>query len=417
MALRLIIFLGVLVLIEYYSLVVVRSAIRTLPSTARTITLSIYACVTIAAWAGIFFFRFINWPSIPHLLRNFYIAFTLGLIVGKLLVTIVMLGDEVRRLFVWIFGLFAKKPEVVSTTIETGKGISRSVFMQRIAILIGGTVLGAFVYGVTNRYNYRVHRIKLSFKNLPPAFRGLRIVQVSDIHSGSFDSHHAVERGARIVMEEKPDLILFTGDLVNNKADEIQPYTDIFSKLKAPLGVYSTLGNHDYGDYEHWPSAEAKARNLDWLKQTHGEMGWRLLMNEHVILERGEDKIALIGIENWGAKAGFPKYGRMDLAYKGLPEKNIPFKILMSHDPSHWDAQVRPEYADVDLTLSGHTHGMQLGVDIPGFKWSPVQYIYKEWAGLYQQGSQMLYVNRGFGFLGYPGRLGILPEITVIELA
>ncbi|MBN9481779.1 MAG: metallophosphatase [Bacteroidetes bacterium 43-93] len=418
MALRLLIFLGIFALIEYYSFIVVRSAVRTFPSTARTIALTIYACVTIAAWSGIFLFRFINWPSIPHLVRNFYIAFTLGFIVGKLLVTLVMLGDEVRRLFVWIFSLFAKKNEIVSsTTIETGKGISRSVFMQRVALLIGGTVLGAFVYGITNRYNYRVHRIKLSFKNLPPAFKGLRIVQISDIHSGSFDSHHAVERGARIVMEEKPDLILFTGDLVNNKAEEVQPYTDIFSRLKAPLGVYSTLGNHDYGDYEHWPSAEAKARNLEWLKQTHGEMGWRLLMNEHIILDRGEDKIALIGIENWGAKAGFPKYGRMDLAYSGLPEKNIPFKILMSHDPSHWDAQVRPEYSDIDLTLSGHTHGMQLGVEIPGFKWSPVQYIYKEWAGLYQQGSQMLYVNRGFGFLGYPGRLGILPEITVIELA
>lgn len=413
---RFLIVLAVIALAEYYSFIVVRSAMRTFPSAWRTSLTVLYVLLTLITWAGFILFRQINWAAMPHLLRNIYVAFTLGFILGKVIILIIMLGDEVRRFFVWLFRAFSKPAIAAVPGASSAKGITRSIFLQRTALILGGTVLGGIVYGVRNRYNYRVRRIQIAFKNLPSAFKGMKIVQISDIHSGSFDSHHAVERGVQKVIDEKPDLVLFTGDLVNNKADEIQPYTDIFSRISAPLGVYSTLGNHDYGDYVQWPSAEAKVKNLEWLKQTHGKMGWRLLMNEHVVLQKGEDKIALIGIENWGAKAGFPKYGKMDLAYAGLPEKNIPFKILLSHDPSHWDAQVRTEYSDVDLTLSGHTHGMQMGVEIPGLKWSPVQYIYKKWAGLYKEGEQYLYVNRGFGFLGYPGRLGILPEITVIEL-
>lgn len=414
---RFFLFLALFLLAEYYSFIVVRSGMRTFPGTLKTVLTVLYIVLSLAAWSGFFFFRQINWAGIPHLIRNVYVAFTLGLFLAKIIVLVVMLGDDIRRIGLWIFNAFTKKAvaaEVGAAAVKTG--IPRSVFLQRAALLLGGTLIGGVMYGVTNRYNYQVRRIKLSFKNLPAAFRGMKIVQISDIHSGSFDSHRAVERGVQKVIDEKPDMVLFTGDLVNNKADEIQPYTDIFSKIIAPLGVYSTLGNHDYGDYVQWPSQEAKVKNLDWLKATHGKMGWRLLMNEHVVLEKGEDKIALVGIENWGAKAGFPKYGKMDEAYKGLPEKNIPFKILLSHDPSHWDAEVRKEYTDIDLTLSGHTHGMQMGVEISGFKWSPVKYIYNKWAGIYQEGEQYLYVNRGFGFLGYPGRLGILPEITVIEL-
>jgi uncharacterized protein len=212
----------------------------------------------------------------------------------------------------------------------------------------------------------------------------------------------------------RPDLILFTGDLVNNESSEMSGFTDVFSSLKAPLGVYSVLGNHDYGDYHEWPDAESKRINLENLKQLQAEMGWRLLMNENVVLEKNNERIALIGIENWSSKARFPKYGKLPQAYEGT--KDIPFKILMSHDPSHWDAEVRPSFPDIDLMLSGHTHGMQFGVEIPWLKWSPVQYVYKQWAGLYQEGRQRLYVNRGFGFIGYPGRVGILPEITMIEL-
>ena len=216
-------------------------------------------------------------------------------------------------------------------------------------------------------------------------------------------------------MEQKPDLILFTGDLVNNRADEMEGYVDIFNKLQAPYGVYSTLGNHDYGDYVRWDSEAEKSANLEKLKQVHADMGWRLLMNEHVVIEKGEEKIALLGIENWSAKSNFPKYGNLARAYDGA--SNLPFKILMSHDPSHWDAEVRSRYSDIDLMLSGHTHGMQFGVELPGFKWSPVQYVYEQWAGLYEKDAQKLYVNRGYGFIGYPGRVGILPEITVLDLA
>jgi predicted MPP superfamily phosphohydrolase len=222
---------------------------------------------------------------------------------------------------------------------------------------------------------------------------------------------HGVEK----IIAEDADIIIFSGDLVNDRATEMKEYMDVFDKVKAPMGVYSTFGNHDYGDYARWPyEGVSKEQNLIDLAKVHQQLGWKLMMDEHLELERNGDKIALIGIQNWSAKARFPKYGNMKKAYAGV--ENYPFKILISHDPSHWDAQVRPEYPDVDLMLSGHTHGMQFGVDIPGFKWSPVQYIYKEWDGLYEEGKQKLYVNPGFGFIGYPGRVGILAEITVIEL-
>jgi predicted MPP superfamily phosphohydrolase len=284
-----------------------------------------------------------------------------------------------------------------------------------MGIVAGGGLFGSLLYGFSNKYRYEVRRKKLSFTNLPPAFKGLKIIHISDIHSGSFTDKQAVSHGVDMILKEKPDLILFTGDLVNNLADEMEDYMDVFGRLNAPMGVFSTLGNHDYGDYVHWDSEEAKKANLERLKGVHKQLGWRLLMNEHVVLEKDNAQIALLGIENWSAKARFPKYGDLKKAYAG--SEKYPFKILMSHDPSHWDAQVRPEFEDIDLMLSGHTHGMQFGVEIPGLKWSPVQYLYKEWAGLYEQGRQKLYVNRGYGFIGYPGRVGILPEITVLELA
>ena len=413
---RFLIILLLILVAEYYSFVVVRMAIKNLsPGWRMGITITYFAA-TLLCWAGVFFFRVINWASLPHFVRNIYIAFALGLVVGKLLILVIMLVDELRRFVLWIINLFYTGGTKAPDVLDTGKGgISRSTFLSRFALILGGTALFGFMYGTTNRYNYRIRRLKLTFANLPAAFKGLKIVQISDIHTGSFDDHHAVAKGIQHVLDEKADIILFTGDLVNNKAEEVHGYEALYSSIKAPMGVYSTLGNHDYGDYvQDWKPGE-KAANLETLKKHHAAFGWKLLMNEHVVLTRGTDAIALIGIENWSAKANFPKYGDMAAAYAGLPEKNIPFKILLSHDPSHWDAQVVPQYKDVDLTLSGHTHGMQFGVEIPWLKWSPVQYVYKKWAGLYQEGRQMLYVNRGFGFLGYPGRLGILPEITVFE--
>ncbi len=413
---RLPIVFAIIALAEYYAFVVVRSATKSMPPVWRISLLSLYLLLTVMSWLSIVFFRQLNWASMPHLLRNVFVAFVLGFFIGKVLVLLVMLTDDIRRLVMWIAHFFISDKHTAASAAVTN-GMSRSRFFVTLALILGGTSIAGFVYGVSNRYKYRVRRIKLKFSSLPASFRGLKIVQISDIHTGSFDNHAAVEHGIQRVIDEKADIVFFTGDLVNNHSEEVDAkYKEIYSRIKAPMGVYSTLGNHDYGDYVQWPSPEAKRQNLLTLMNTHAEMGWRLMMNEHTVLQRGEDKIAIIGIENWSAKANFPKYGDMQKAYNGLSEQNIPFKILLSHDPSHWDAQVRPEYPDVQLTLSGHTHGMQFGVESKWLKWSPVQYMYKEWAGLYKEGEQYLYVNRGFGFLGYPGRLGVLPEITVFEL-
>jgi len=416
---RFLIIFALLLLAEYYSFIVLRSALRTLPPGWRTGLFTFYFTVSGLVWLSLLLFRVINWAALPHMARNIFVATAIGLLVGKILILVVMLFEEARRLVVWLIGLFYTGGTVTTTDVTTTvkEGIPRSIFLQRLALLAGGLALFGFEYGISNRYRYRIRRVRLKPANLPPAFQGLKIVQLSDIHSGSFDNKEAVLHGVQLAMQEQPDLILFTGDLVNNKATEIEPYKEIFSQLKAPLGVFSILGNHDYGDYVPWPSAAEKEANLEALKQHQAAMGWRMLNNEHVLLQKDGQEIALLGVENWSAKLHFPRHGDLKKAYDGLQERKDLFKILMSHDPSHWDAQVRPLFPDIDLTLSGHTHGMQFGVEIPGFKWSPVQYVYKKWAGLYEEGRQRLYVNRGFGFLGYPGRLGILPEITVIELS
>lgn len=414
MRLRFFVILSIIGLAEYYSFVAVRLGLRSLPNVWRVSLFSLYIAFTCLSWGGLLFFRAINWASMPHLVRNLYVALVLGFVVGKVLVLLVMALDDLRRLFTWGVTALAFKN---SPTAEAAATIDRSTFMRQTALVLGGLSLVGFGVGISNRYRYRVRKVRMAFDNLPAAFKGFKIVQISDIHTGSFDNHAAVLHGIERVMHQEADVILFTGDLVNNVCDEVDDkYKQIFAKLKAPMGVYSTLGNHDYGDYVEWPSPEAKRENLERLKAVHKEVGWRLLMNEHVVLQRGDDKIALVGIENWGNKAHFPKYGDMRKAYEGLHEKNVPFKVLLSHDPSHWRGEVLEKYPDVDLMLSGHTHGMQFGIDSKIFKWSPVQYIYNEWAGHYKEGKQSLYVNRGFGFLGYPGRLGILPEITVIEL-
>jgi len=355
---------------------------------------------------------YINYDKWPRSVRTYLFATILGLFFAKIIAVVFFLLDDIRRLIQWASGkIFFRNTEAAAFS---GEGISRSVFLSWLGLGAGSALFGTLLYGFSNKYNYQLRRVQLAFDNLPSSFKGLKIVHISDIHSGSFTNKAAVAKGVEKILQEKPDLILFTGDLVNDRATEMENYMDVFGQLKAPLGVFSTLGNHDYGDYVQWESASAKKANLEALKKVHASMGWRLLMNEHVALEKNNQQIALLGIENWGAKGRFPKYGRMDQAHPGT--EKYPFKILMSHDPSHWDAEIQPKYADIDLMLAGHTHGMQFGVEIPGIKWSPVQYMYKEWAGLYEAGKQKLYVNRGFGFIGYPGRVGILPEITVIEL-
>lgn len=407
------IFLLTMLLLDAYVFQAVRAVSHSATPKTRAIIYSVYWALSVLALIGFLLFVYTGPDFLSKKVRTYLFATVIGLFLAKFIAVIFFIVDDIRRLIQWAAGkLLFKNTEGEQLGEE---GISRSVFLSWLGLAAGGGLFSTLVYGFSNKYAYQVRRVKMSFENLPPAFRGLKIVQLSDIHSGSFTNKQAVLNGVNKVLNEKPDIILFTGDLVNDRSVEMQEYTDIFKRLAAPLGVYSTLGNHDYGDYASWPdNGVSKQQNLENLKRVHAGLGWRLLMNEHVAIEKNSQQIALIGIENWSAKARFPKYGRMDKAYAGT--EKYPFKILMSHDPSHWDAQVRPKYPDVDLTLSGHTHGMQFGIEIPGFKWSPVQYVYRQWAGLYEEGKQKLYVNRGFGFIGYPGRVGILPEITVIEL-
>jgi uncharacterized protein len=372
-----------------------------------------YWMVSAAALVLLIIIPFINYDSWPRSVRTYLFATIVGLFFAKILAVVFFLLDDVRRLIQWASSkLFFNNTEGEDIGTER---ISRSTFLSWLGLVAGGGLFATLVYGFSNKYNYEVRKIKMAFDNLPDSFKGLKIVHISDIHSGSFTDKAAVQRGIDLIMRQNPDLILFTGDLVNDRAVEMEPYIDVFNQLNAPLGVYSTLGNHDYGDYIRWESQEVKTANLQRLKEVHGELGWKLLMNEHVVLQRNEHSIALLGIENWSAKSNFPKYGRLHEAYAGAEAH--PFKILLSHDPSHWEGEVKAKYPDINLMLAGHTHGMQFGVEVPGFRWSPVQYVYKQWAGLYEEGNQKLYVNRGFGFIGYPGRVGILPEITVIEFA
>ncbi|SFE10585.1 hypothetical protein SAMN05518672_104500 [Chitinophaga sp. CF118] len=405
----------ILLLLDIYVFMAVRAIVGTSSDRTRAIVFGIYWSISAMVLSTILLLPYLHWQEWPINLRSFVLTVIFALVFAKLLVAVFMLLDDIRRGVQWIISKFSS-----NSPAQDISNITRSKFLTQVALLMGGGVFATILYGISNRYKYQVHKIKLSFSNLPPAFKGLRIVQISDIHSGSLSNMKGVAKGIAMIKAQKADLILFTGDLVNDRAKEMEPHMELFSQIKAPMGVYSTLGNHDYGDYFAWPDKDAngysvqRAENLEKVKAVHGELGWRLLMNEHITLERGGQQIGLLGIENWSAMSRFPKYGDMKKAHEGT--SHLPFKILLSHDPTHWDAQVRTEYPDIDLTLAGHTHGMQFGVEIPGFKWSPAQYIYKEWAGLYKEGNQRLYVNRGFGFLGYPGRVGILPEITVIDL-
>ncbi len=323
-------------------------------------------------------------------------------------VLILFLGD-IGRFFYGIVNNIAKpKGKVIEPFFP-----ARRKFISEIAILVAAVPFSGFFYAMfRGKYDYKVHRKTIYYDDLPDAFDGFTITQVSDIHSGSFDNTEAVQRGIDLAKAQKSDLFVFTGDLVNNAAWEIEPYIERFGQLKAPYGQFSILGNHDYGDYIEWDSEAEKAANLDKLKEHHKELGYRLLLDENVLIEKGSQKISLIGVQNWGK--GFIQIGDLDKALKGV-DKDA-FKILLSHDPTHWEEKVRFNPTTVHLTLSGHTHGAQFGVEIPGFRWSPVQYRYLDWAGLVNEKNRYLYVNRGFGFLAFSGRLGIWPEITVITL-
>jgi predicted MPP superfamily phosphohydrolase len=406
--------IGIMILLDFYVFQALKVVTQSAEPRTKSIIYAVYWGLSILALLIFLILPYLNLDSFPKNLRSVVFAFIVALFFGKLITAIFLLVDDFRRGVQWVAGKVLFTNTEVETIQDSDK-ISRSLFLSWIGLAAGGGLFGSLIYGFSNKYNYQVVKQRLRFQNLPAAFNGLKIVQISDVHSGSFNNKGAVQQGVDKILKLKPDLILFTGDLVNNKAEEMLDYIDVFKQLAAPLGVYSVLGNHDYGDYVQWESKEQKTENLDRLKQVHGQMGWRLLLNENVLIERDGHKIALLGIENWSAKANFPKYGKMDQAHPGTEE--VPFKILMSHDPSHWEAEVLNKYNDIDLMLSGHTHGMQFGVEVPWLRWSPVQYVYKQWAGLYESGHQKLYVNRGFGFIGYPGRVGILPEISLLELS
>ncbi len=407
------IIVSIMILLDFYVFSALQSVTASASEKTKNIIYILYWLVAALAVIGLIVFVFTDTTFMSKKVRTYLFATILGFVFAQILSSVFFLVDDVRRAIQWI----VQKTSTGNKNIANAEGenIPRSVFLNWIGLAAGTTLFGSLLYGFTNKYNYRVKRVKLAFDNLPEAFNGLKIVHFSDVHSGSFMNKKAVEDGVQKIIDENGDIVIFSGDLVNDRATEMKNYMNVFNKIKAPMGVYSTFGNHDYGDYVKWPyEGVTKEQNLVHLAEVHKQLGWKLMMNEHVVLKKDGDEIALLGIENWSAKARFPKYGNMKKAHVGT--EKYPFKILISHDPSHWDAQVRPDYPDVDLTLSGHTHGMQFGVEIPGFKWSPVQYFYKEWDGLYEEGKQKLYVNPGFGFIGYPGRVGILPEITVIEL-
>ncbi|MBL7912331.1 MAG: metallophosphoesterase [Bacteroidia bacterium] len=411
MLVRILIFSTLIILIELYFLQAVKTFVQDFSQGKKTVilyTTYAIACISILMAIVAVVYPPPNWAPFLRFLSSILVIIVLCKLIGCTF----LLVDDIIRLFRWIFSFFKAKP---AEAVVAAEGISRLKFLSQIAITFTVVPAVGFIYGmVRGAYKYRVHNVKLPSSNIPKEFNGFKIVQLSDIHTGSFLNEDGLKKAFEIVAEQKPDLILFTGDLVNNEAKELEGFEHLFKSLNAPHGVFSVLGNHDYGDYVQWDSQQAKRENLERLKAKQKDFGWRLLMNEHLPIEKDGAQIGLIGIENWGGNMRFPRYGKMKEAYEGA--EKYPFKILMSHDPSHWDMQVVLEYPEVDLTLSGHTHGMQLGIEIPGFKWSPIKYMYKNWAGLYKQDKQMLYVNRGLGFLGYPGRLGIWPEITVIEL-
>lgn len=340
--------------------------------------------------------------------KSYAIGFFTTLLVFNLVIVIIVLGEDIYRL---IAGTVSK----IRGTSTNGFLPERRKLISQIALGIAAIPFTSMIYGmVKGKYNFRVIKHVLTFKDLPEEFDGYKITQISDIHSGSFDNKEKIEYAVDMINDQKSDAIFFTGDLVNNEATEMLPWMQTFGRMKAKDGVFSILGNHDYGDYVSWESDEAKEKNMDMLKNIQKEMGFDLLLNEHRYLRRGDAKIAIVGVENWGI-GGFKKAGDLKKARKDINDKD--FTILMSHDPSHWEAEVLDDSKQFHLTLSGHTHGMQFGIEIPGWiKWSPIQWKYKQWAGIYNQKDQYLHINRGLGYLAFPGRVGIWPEITVIEL-
>ena len=396
-------FIIIYTLIDLYAL----QAIRTL--TKNFWITGIYLFVSLVVIVSLYFL--LNSNSSTHFSQppiSYLFGIFLALMISKILVIIFMLGEDITRL---ISGFYFK----IFTNEQNFYIPSRRKFLSTLALGVAAIPFSALLYGmIKGKYNFKVLKYELEFADLPEAFDGFTMTQISDIHSGSFDNKNKISYAVDLINQQDSDAIFFTGDLVNNVAEEMDDWKELFSNLSAKEGVFSVLGNHDYGDYVRWNSKEEKLKNLDKLKKIQSEMGWNLLLNENFYIKRKNQKIAIVGVENWGEN-GFKQAGDLDAACKNI--NNSDFKVLLSHDPSHWKSRVKNDDRNFQLTLSGHTHGMQFGIEIPGWiKWSPVKYRYENWAGIYEEKGRFINVNRGFGFLGYPGRVGIWPEITVIKL-
>jgi len=344
----------------------------------------------------------------PKFARIYMVGIILIILVSKIIGSTFILFHDFKSLFLFTKHKVSKSKKAYSP--------SRRHFLKRTAIVASAIPFGTLMFGVLkSAFDFKVRKKALKISNLPHSFEGLRIIQISDIHLGSFLSDEPIKKAVDIINQQKPDIVFFTGDLVNEIAEEALPFIDSLKMIEAPMGKFSILGNHDYGDYFYsQDDIEGKKKNYNLMNRIHKELSWKLLRNENFVLEINNDRLAILGVENWGHELRFPKLGDINLAKKGLNPEDI--KLLLSHDSSHWDAKILPNHPDIAITFSGHTHGMQFGIEIPGFKWSPSKYLYKQWAGLYQKNNQQLYVNRGLGFIGYPGRVGILPEISVFTL-
>jgi len=422
----LLLLVGVYVLLDIYAWQAIRHLIQGRAPWLRTtvlivyIGLSIYLPLSLLLYNGLDVERF-------RIARIILSTAFFAIIMGKLFMVVLLAVDDLGRGLRWVAAQFGSSGAATPTGTEggatpgtsapapgNGNIISRSEFLTKTALAAAVLPGAAMSFGIiSGAHDYRIRRKTIYLPNLPKAWHGVTLAQLSDIHSGSFFNKTAVQGGVDMLLDLKPDLVFFTGDIVNDETSELRDYAPVFARVKAPLGVYATLGNHDYGDYRRWASPQAKAKNLQDLVTAETQMGWQMLRNENRILTQSGEPLAIIGVENWGV-GRFSRYGNLQEAYQGAEE--APVKLLLSHDPSHWDAQVRPDTPDVDVTFSGHTHGFQFGVEWGNFRWSPSQYVYKQWAGLYKAGQQYLYVNRGFGYIGYTGRIGILPEITLFTL-
>ncbi len=403
---RFLILIAFLLAIDVYAFQAFRTVTQNWTTTTRNIVTVVYWAVPVFAVLLMLVAEFTQFPQTNKAVYTFLRTFVFIAYFSKFAILPFLLIDDLRRGVVFA---------VSRLKGSTGEDLGRSRFLSQLGMALGTIPFTTLTYGIIrNPYRYQLYKKMVKIDDLPAELEGLRIVQISDIHSGSFTYKEPVLNAIDMINKANADLVFFTGDLVNNRADEMDNFIEVFDKVRAKYGVYSIFGNHDYGDYVEWESKEAKQANREKLKETHKALGWDLLLNENRMIDINGQSIAIIGVENYSALARFPKYGDLNQSYQGT--ENARLKILLSHDPTHWEAQVTNAYPDIALTLSGHTHGFQFGIEIPGFKWSPAQYVYKEWAGLYQQGKQFLYVNRGLGFLGYPGRVGILPEVTLLEL-